>query len=53
MSDNLHPDLSIIDWPFEDLVKQFGPLLHKYSCYYIANHDYDDLRQELLVLLHR
>lgn len=50
---SLHPDLPICEWPFEDLIKQFCPLLYRYSSYAIPNYEYDDLQQELLITLFR
>ena len=52
MKKSLHPDLPIADWPFEDLLKQFTPLIGRYSSFVIANHDRDDLSQELSIKLH-
>lgn len=49
----MHPDLPIAEWPFEDLLTQYTPLIGRYSSFVIAHHDRDDLSQELAVLLHR
>ncbi len=49
----MHPDLPIAEWPFEDLLEQYTPLIGRYSSFVIAHHDRDDLSQELAILLHR
>lgn len=47
----MHPNLPIAEWPFEDLLAQYTPLIGRYSSFVIANHGRDDLFQELSIKL--